>query len=435
VSRQGKREYLKAIHARYRQAARAEKQRILDEFCQVTGYHRKSALRLLHGPPPGRRPPPRRRRAPTYGTRVIQVLAAIARAAGYPWSVRLQALLPLWLPWARTRFRLTPALEQQLLALSPRQMDRRLAPYKQQVQRGRYGRTKPGTLLKHHIPLRTDRWDVTVPGFTEVDLVAHSGESGEGEFVHSLNQTDIHTTWVETRAVLGRGQAGVQEALAEMRQALPFALRGIDSDNGSEFINAHLYRYCQAEGIQFTRGRPYKKDDNAHVEQKNWTHVRKLMGYVRYDSREALTAMNALYRHELRLFQNLFLPSVKLVRKVRVGSRVRRVYDRPQTPFERVRACPEADPVKVAQLQGLREQLDPFALAEAIDQQLTRLYALARHRARPEPKPTPPPLTAVERQAIQALSERVGIPVYVGTEGGLSKKRVTSQMARRSGPK
>ena len=435
MSRQGKWEYLKAIHARYRQAPRAEKGQILDEFCQVTGYHRKSALRLLHGPPPGRRPPPRRRRAPSYGTRVIQVLAAIWRAAGYPWSVRLKALLPLWLPWARTRFRLPPALEEQLLALSARQMDRRLAPYRQQVRKGRYGRTKPGTLLKHHIPLRTDRWEVTVPGFTEVDLVAHAGESGEGEFLHSLNQTDIHTTWVETRAVLGRGQAGVQQALAEMRQVLPFALRGIDSDNGSEFINAHLYRYCQAEGIQFTRGRPYKKDDNAHVEQKNWTHVRKLMGYVRYDSREALTAMNALYRHELRLFQNLCLPSVKLVRKVRVGSRVRRVYDRPQTPFDRVRACPEADPVKVAQLQVLREQLDPFALAEAIDQQLTRLYALARHRAKPEPKPTPPPLTAVERQAIQALSERVGIPVYVGTEGGLSKKRVTSQMARRSGPK
>ena len=435
MSRQGKWEYLKAIHARYRQAPRAEKGQILDEFCQVTGYHRKSALRLLHGPPPGRRPPPRRRRAPSYGTRVIQVLAAIWRAAGYPWSVRLKALLPLWLPWARTRFRLPPALEEQLLALSARQMDRRLAPHRQQVRKGRYGRTKPGTLLKHHIPLRTDRWDVAVPGFTEVDLVAHSGESGDGEFLHSLNQTDIHTTWVETRAVLGRGQAGVQQALAEMRQVLPFALRGIDSDNGSEFINAHLYRYCQAEGIQFTRGRPYKKDDNAHVEQKNWTHVRKLMGYVRYDSREALTAMNALYRHELRLFQNLCLPSVKLVRKVRVGSRVRRVYDRPQTPFDRVRACPEADPVKVAQLQVLREQLDPFALAEAIDQQLTRLYALARHRAKPEPKPTPPPLTAVERQAIQALSERVGIPVYVGTAGGLSKKRVTSQMARRSGPK
>ncbi len=432
MSRQGKWEYLKAIHARYRQAPHTEKGRILDEFCQVTGYHRKSALRLLNGPPPGRRPPPRRRRAPTYGIRVLQVLVAIWRAAGYPWSVRLQALLPLWLPWARPRFRLTPALEEQLLALSPRQMDRRLAPYRQQVRTGRYGRTKPGTLLKHHIPLRTDRWDVAVPGFTEVDLVAHCGESGEGEFLHSLNQTDIHTTWVETRAVLGRGQTAVQRALAEMRQALPFALRGIDSDNGSEFINAHLYRYCQAEAIQFTRGRPYKKDDNAHVEQKNWTHVRKLMGYVRYDSPEAQTAMNDLYGHELRLFQNLFLPSVKLVRKVRVGSRVRRVYDRPQTPFERVRACPEADPGKVAHLRALRDQLDPFALAEAIDQKLTRLYALAHHRRRHQRPPKPPALTAVERQAVQAVSESFGIPVFVGTEGDLSKGRVTSQMARRS---
>jgi hypothetical protein len=436
VSRQGKWEYLKAIHARYRQASRAEKRRILDEFCHVTRYHRKSALRLLNGPPPGRRAS-RRPHPPAfrYSTRVIQVLAAIWEAAGYPWSVRLKALLPLWLPWARTRFRLTRPLEQHLLALSPRQMDRRLAPYKRQVGKRLYGRTKPGTLLKHHIPLRTDRWDVTVPGFTEVDLVAHSGDSGEGEFLHSLNQTDIHTTWVETRAVLGRGQAGVQQALVEMREALPFALWGIDSDNGSEFINAHLYRYCQAEAIQFTRGRPYKKDDNAHVEQKNWTHVRKLMGYVRYDSPAALTLMNDLYRHELRLLQNLFLPSVKLVRKVRVGSRIRRVYDRPQTPFERVLACPEADPAKVAQLQALREQLDPFALAEAIDLKLTRLQALAHHRAKPQPKPTPPALTAVERQAVDALSAPFAIPVSVGTEGGLSKRRVTSQMARRSGSK
>jgi len=432
VSRQGKWEYLKAIHPRYREAARAEKGRILDEFCQVTGYHRKSALRLLNGPPPGRRPPPRRHRGPRYGPRVIQVLAAIWRAAGYPWSVRLQALLPLWLPWARTRFRLTPPLEQQLLALSPRQMDRRLQPYKRQLKKRLYGRTKPGTLLKHHIPLRTDRWDVTVPGFTEIDLVAHSGDSGAGEFVHSLNQTDIHTTWVETRAVLGRGQAGVQQALAEMRRALPFALRGIDSDNGSEFINTHLYRYCQVEGIQFTRGRPYKKDDNAHVEQKNWTHVRKLLGYVRYESPEAREAMNDLYRHELRLFQNLFLPSVKLVQKVRVGSRVRRVYDQPQTPLERVLACPEADPMKAAHLKALRDRLDPFALAEVIDQKLTCLYALACHRRMPEPKPAPPALTAAERQTIQALSESFGIPVSVGTERNLSKRRVTSQMARRS---
>jgi hypothetical protein len=433
VSRQGRWEYLKAIYVRYQHASRLEKQRILDEFCKVTRYHRKSALRLLNGPRPERHPPARRRRPPTYGTRVIQVLAAIWRAAGYPWSLRLQALLPLWLPWARQRFRLTPALGAQLLRLSPRQMDRRLAPYRRPGQTGRYGGTKPGTLLKHHIPLRTDRWDVTVPGFTEIDLVAHSGECAEGEFAHSLNLTDIHTTWVETRAVLGRGQHAVQQALEELRQALPFRLQGIDSDNGSEFINAHLYGYCQRHGIQFTRGRPYKKDDNAHIEQKNWTHVRKLMGYVRYDSPAARDAMNALYRQELRLFQNLFLPSVKLVRKVRVGSRIRRVYDRPQTPFERVRASPEADPLKVAPLQALRTQLDPFALAEAIEEKLAPLYALAHHRAatrRPAARASASHRPRRGRRTVSPRTPGCHLPATAPRQG-----RVTSHMARRSGGK
>jgi len=442
VSRQGRWEYLKAIHPRYQQARRIEKQRILDEFCRVTGYHRKSALRLLNGPPPARRPPVSRRRPPTYGTRVIQVLAAIWRAAGYPWSVRLKALLPLWLPWARPRFRLTPTLEAQLLRLSPRQMDRRLAGYRRPSQTGRYGRTKPGTLLKHHIPLRTDRWDVTVPGFTEIDLVAHCGEAGDGEFAHSLNLTDIHTTWVETRAVLGRGQHAVQQALEALRQTLPFRLQGIDSDNGSEFINAHLVGYCQRHGIQFTRGRPYKKDDNAHIEQKNWTHVRKILGYLRYDSPAAVAAMNALYRQELRLFQNLFLPSVKLVRKTRVGARLRRVYDRPQTPFERVQACPEADPLRVAHLRHLRATLDPFALAEAIDQQLSRLYALAHHRGVPLPpargkQAALPPAShrhketrSSSRSPRPADSRSGAVPVRASRPS-----RVTSQMARRTGGK
>jgi hypothetical protein len=263
-----------------------------------------------------------------------------------------------------------------------------------------------------------------MPGFTEIDLVSHSGNCAEGEFLHSLNLIDIHTTWVETRAVMGRGQAGVQQALEEMRLALPFALQGIDSDNGSEFINAHLYRYCRGHEIQFTRGRPYKKDDNAHVEQKNWTHVRKLMGYVRYDSPEALAAMNDLYGHELRLFQNLFLPSVKLVRKQRVASRLRRVYDRPQTPLERVLASPEADPVKVAQLMALRERLDPFALSQAIDQKLVRLYALAHPR--PQEQRGSRPLTGVEKNSLGALAQSFGIPVYVGRQTLRRQEKVTS---------
>jgi hypothetical protein len=362
----------------------------LTEFCAVVGYHRKSAIRLFNGPAPGAVPPPRRRPV-HYEAATIEVLRAVWEAAGYPWSLRLKALLPLWLPWARRRWRVRPAVERQLLAISPRQMDRRLAPYRRQLTKRLYGRTKPGTLLKHHIPLRTDRWDVDTPGFTEIDLVSHCGDLGDGEFVHSLNLTDIHTTWGETAAVLGRSQVAVQAALEELRQALPFRLCGIDSDNGSEFINQHLWDYCQQQEIQFTRGRPYKKDDNAHIEQKNWTHVRKLLGYVRYDSAAAQAAIHALYRGELRLLQNFFLPSVKLIRKERIGSRLRRRYDAPRTPLERVLASPGIAPATAAALRRQRDQLDPFALARAIERRLEKIYALATHRRVPPAAPVPAP--------------------------------------------
>ncbi len=416
MSFQGRLEYLRRIYDRYAQASRRVKGGILDEFCQVTGYHRKYALRLLNGPAPGARPRRRRRRATTYPPGLIAILEAIWKAAGYPWSVRLKALLPAWLPWTRRRLALTPRLERQLLTISPRQIDRRLKASKRRLRKRLYGRTKPGTLLKHHIPVKTDHWQVTTPGFAEIDLVSHSGNSADGEFVYSLNLTDIHTTWVETRAVLGKGQTGIRQALDAMRVALPFPLRGIDSDNGSEFINFQLYEYCQKHGIQFTRGRPYKKNDNAHIEQKNWTHVRKLLGYVRYDSPQALQAINALYRQELRLFQNLFLPSVKLLRKQRVGSQIRRRYDHPQTPFERVRPCKEGTPESLAKLKMLCGRLNPFELSETIDQQLKWIHGLANHRQSPRP--------TVRRRG-QGISIR-------GHFQGLfrSDPRVTSQMAR-----
>ncbi len=376
---QAQREYLGRMRERYVIATRREKSRLLDEAVAVTGRHRKGLIRAWRAVSP-----PRRRRAgrPTrYGPAVVRALVAIWTAAGYPWSMRLKALLPTWLPWARRRLRLSPATEADLGRISARQMDRVLASHKRTIRRRQYGRTKPGALLKHHIPLRTDRWTVTVPGFTEIDLVAHSGDRAEGEFAYTLNLTDIHTTWVESGAQLGKSQVRVQETLERLRTALPFALQGIDSDNGSEFINAHLYRYCRRRQIQFTRGRPYKKDDNAHIEQKNWTHVRKLMGYVRYDSEAAVAAMNAVYA-DLRLLQNLFLPSVKLITKERVGARVRRRYDQPQIPLDRVRACSEADPAKVQALVALRARLDPFQLAQRIDAALSQVYELANHRVR-----------------------------------------------------
>ena len=380
MGRRSKREYLRAIHARYGQVVRTEKSRILDEFCRICGYHRKAALRLLNGPLPTRRLPRRRPPRLRDSAQALSLLLAVWEAAGYPWSVRLKALVPLWLPWIRPRFRLTPALEGQLLAISARQIDRRLAAHKHRLRRRLYGRTKPGTLLTHQVPIKTDHWDVTTPGWTEIDLVSHSGACAEGAVAHALTLTDIHTTWTESRAVLGKGETGIVAALEEMRQGLPFTLHGLDSDNGSEFLNYHLIGSARAHRLQFTRGRPYKKDDNAHIEQKNWTHVRKLLAWERYETPQALAAINTLYQHDWRVMMNLFQPSVKLRQKVRVGARLTRRYDAAQTPLDRVAACPEADRLKVRVLQQLRQRLDPFVLSQRIDQQLARIFRLATHR-------------------------------------------------------
>jgi hypothetical protein len=398
MSQKSKWEYLKAIYTRYRKGSKQLRALILNEFCQVCGYHRKYAIRLLNGPAPQKPTAVRKTRSPSYSAKLISVLSAIWEAAGYPCSQRLKALLPLWLPWAQKRFALSTQFQKQLLSISSSTIDRRLKAKRRLLRKRLYGRTKPGTLLKHHIPIKTDSWDVSTVGFTETDLVSHSGNSERGEFIHSLNVTDIHSTWVESRAVMGKGQAGVLSAMKEIERALPFKLLGIDSDNGSEFINYHLKAFCDEKKIQFTRGRPYKKDDNAHIEQKNWTHVRKIFGYLRYDSEPVQQAMNDLYRNELRIFQNLFLPSMKLISKSRVGSKLKRRYDKPQTPLERVAACPQADPLKLAELKKLRDATDPFELAKTIEQKLERIYQRANHRASPSaqhPQPNSKPQTLV----------------------------------------
>lgn len=248
-------------------------------------------------------------------------------------------------------------------------------------------RSKAGTLLKHLIPLRTDHWQEKLPGFAEVDLVSHSGNSARGEFAYSLNLTDVHTGWTETRAILGKGRQAVLDALQEIQAALPFPLRGINSDNGSEFINWHVGSWCAHHQVQFSHSRPYKKDDNAYIEQKNWTHVRKLMGWDRYDTPQAVEAMNDLYRHELRLWLNLFQPSAKLMEKVRVGSKLCRRYDLPRTPLDRLQAEQADEPIESAPLAALvklRPRLDPFQLSRQIDRKLQGIYALAQTRLIPK---------------------------------------------------
>lgn len=251
MSKKSIKEYLKQVYQRYRETSKRVKQMILNEFCANTGYNRKYVIRILNGSPPSDKVEMKQRtRGSVYGAKVISVFAAIWTAAGYPCSERLKALLPHWLPWVKDRFRIGSSVELQLQSISARQIDRRLKALKARIGHRIYGRTKPGTLLKHQIPIRTDNWDVKNPGWTEIDTVSHSGNSAEGLFAYTVNQTDILTQWVESRAVLGKGEEGVVKELDEMKDALPFVLQGLDSDNGSEFINWHLVRYCKKYNIQ-----------------------------------------------------------------------------------------------------------------------------------------------------------------------------------------
>ena len=362
---------------RYHKADRTGRSKLLDEFCEMTKYHRKYAISLLRRPADEERSPhPRRRRGASYGPDVRRALESIWERAGYPWSSRLKAMLPRWLPWARRHVRtLTPEVEQALLKISPRQIDRLLADKKCAKKKRLYGHTKPGTLLKTQIPIRTDNWDVSQPGYLEIDLVVHCGPSASGEYLCSLNLTDIYTGWTQTRAIQGKGEAAVVQALEQMRQELPFTVLAIDSDNGSEFINHHLVRWCKQHDIAFTRSRPYKKDDNAHIEQKNWTHVRRIFGWERYDTPGQCALMNELYSTELNHMQNLFQPCVKLVEKVRVGSKLRRHYDAPQTPLDRLIAhyTDVSLPLCVQKLVVVRDKTDPFSLSSRIDHGISRL--------------------------------------------------------------
>lgn len=383
---------LRAYRTRYAQTkVRKDRSHILGEFCKLTGYHRKYAIGLLGRPLGDEEDRPRRRRGTSYSHAALKIVEAIWVAARHPWAERLKALLPLWMPWARGHLPgLTELIEQEVLSISARQIDRRLAAKKRRLQRRFYGRTKPGTLLKHQIPIQAGPWEVQEPGYAEIDLVSHSGPSARGDFGYTLNLTDVHTGWCASRAILGKGEEGVVEALDHIRRAMPFPLRGIDSDNGSEFINYHLVGYCRDHQIHFTRGRPYKKNDNARIEQKNWAHVRKLFGWDRYDTRAVLAAMNDLYHCELGAMMNLFQPSVKLKERRRVGAKITRRYAPARTPFDRLLDFYKERPLpgEVRALAALRDQTDPFELARIIEEKLARI---ARVRTGLEPHPVAPP--------------------------------------------
>ncbi len=379
MSPRSKREYLETVFLRYKRASRKEKTAILDEFCSNCGYHRKYAIRVLRKFKRFSKPKIKKRgRKPVYDKKIlITPLKRIWLKANLPCSKRLKAILPLWLPGYRQIYGDIPQkLKNDLLSISPATIDRLLKSTRIQYNKRGRATTKPGTLLRKQIPIKTNQWDETRPGFLEADTVAHCGDSLIGMFTYTIDFVDIATGWTEQRAVWGKGEKGVLEQIKDVEKSLPFPLLGFDSDNGSEFLNHHLLRHFthRKQPVQFTRSRPYHKDDNSHIEQKNWTHVRQWLGYLRLDLPNTVPLLNKLYAKEWRLFHNFFCPSVKLISKKRIASKTIKQYDKPKTPYQRTVESPHIpEPIK-RKLKNQLITLNPFDLRDAIEKKLKNIF-------------------------------------------------------------
>jgi len=368
-----------AQRPRYHQASRPKKRRILDEVVAVTGYHRKAAIRLLRRRLRVASARPRPGRPRVYGPEVAAAAKVLWEATGQIGAERLQPFIPELLDRLSQcgELKLGPETADALRRASPATLKRLLAPARAALPpRGR-GITRAGTWLKHQIPVRTFAdWNEARPGFLEGDLVAHCGASTAGFFLCTLSAVDIASTWTEVEAVWGKGQQRVGAAVHELRRRLPMPLLGWDSDSDSAFINEAFFRYCQREGITFTRSRAYRKNDSAHVEQKNGAIVRRWIGYDRYTSKAAYAQLKRVYAL-LRLRVNFFQPSQRLVERVRVGTRVKRVYDRPQTPYQRLLASGVLKPEAREALVALYQSLNPLELRRQLAAALGRLWSLA----------------------------------------------------------
>lgn len=388
------------VAVRYRDASRVEKARMLDELCAVNGWHRdhaRKALRIALCPKSvgGKRKTLRGSVSRVvYGRDVVAALEVCWAVVGGPCGKRLAPFLPDLVDRLRAcgELRITGQVRDLLVGMSAATIDRKLAGARARLRlKGRSG-TKPGSLLKSQIPVRTwADWDDAVPGFVEVDLVGHEGGNSRGEFCQTLTVTDIATGWTETAAVRNKAGKRVVAALDDIAAALPFPLLGVDSDNGQEFINNHLLSYCTANKITFTRSRPSRKNDNAHVEQKNWSIVRQTVGYHRYDTDVEVELLNRLYQR-LRLMTNFFTPQQKLVEKTRVGAKVNKRHDRAQTPFQRLYAREDVDQRVKGNLDRWYRQLNPAQLRRDIAALQEQLFECSTTKSHPVP-----PLTGRKR--------------------------------------
>lgn len=382
-------EYTAIMARRYKRVKkRNQKSLILNEYCRITGCHRKHALRNLNNfkffTSPKRKKPgkPSKYNKPE----ILTPLKTIWLQANLPCSKLLKTIIPIWMPhYAKTYHPLDLKVIKSLKSISPATIDRILKPIRPKFKKHGLSCTKPGSLLRKNIPIKTDQWDEFNPGCIESDTVHHCGETVEGQYALTVNYTDIATQWTEQRAVWGKGESGVFEQTKDVENSLPFAIRGFDSDNGSEFINNHLFKYFTQRSknpVQFTRSRAYHSNDNSHIEQKNWTHVRQWLGYYRFDNPAVVPLLNGLYKNEWRLYHNFFIPSVKLIEKKRVGSKIIKRYDKPKTPFQRIM---EADSeyvsnVKKRELQKIYDSINPFELRNIMEKKIAKIFKLASLR-------------------------------------------------------
>lgn len=379
-----RREYLKTIKERYLQSSKQEKTKLLDEYTRNTKQNRKYITRKLQ-PRVSLKTKERKKRKCLYDKEVVYYLTKVWEVMDYPCGQRLEPELPNMIDILRKHreLNISDRMANLLKQISSTTIDRKLKHEKEVQHRKRFSATRPGSFLKDRIPVRLNDWNTLEIGNIALDLVAHCGNNAGGDYANTISGTDIATGWWEGEAIMGKGQQRTCNGIDSMRRRCPFKWKGIHPDNGSEFLNAHLWKYTQDEKLDFTRSRPNKKNDNCYVEQKNWTHIRKMVGYLRYDTNKETDLLNSLYRNELRLYKNFFQPVMKLKEKTREGGRLYRKYEKAKTPYQRILELAGLSSKEKDKLRALRESLNPAELKRNIDKKvelLEKLYTYQKEK-------------------------------------------------------
>lgn len=381
MSKKAKQEYLLTLQERYKKADKEEKKKILDEFCAVCEYNRKYAIRILNCKSKHLRKRQKKRgpKSKYDSAEILDFIIKLWKSTNLICSKRLKAVIKFWLPWYEKEYgKLSKKNVELLRTISPATIDRLLKKFRSRYNKRGLCTTKPGGILRDLVPIKTDQWNERRPGYVEVDTVAHCGSSVSGSFIFTLNMVDIATGWTSQRAVWGKGEEGVFKAIRDIELNLPFPILGFDCDNGNELLNWRLLKYFKNRPlpVSYTRSRAYRKNDNSHIEEKNWTIVRQYIGYDRLDKIEMLDQLNNLYKNELNYFLNFFISSSKLISKQRIGSKIKKIHQAPKTPYEKLWESEYTDEKTKMKLHKISKLQNPFELQRSIKNKINAVIKL-----------------------------------------------------------